>query len=45
MLDVITLLFSWLPPGLSVLVISFIFVFVLSFFVGLIVEIIEIIRG
>lgn len=45
MLDVMTLLFSWLPPGLSALVISFIFVFVLSFFVSLILKIIEIIRG
>ena len=45
MLDVITLLFSWLPSGLSALVISFIFVFVLTFFVSLILKIIEIIRG
>lgn len=45
MIDLINLLFAWLPPGLSSLLIAFICVFVLAFFVGLILKIIDIVRG
>ena len=45
MINVFNLLFAWLPSGLAALLIAFICVFVLAFFVGLILKIIDIIRG
>ena len=45
MLDLFSLLFAWLPSGLAGVAVAFVAVFVLVFFIGIIVRIIEIIRG
>lgn len=45
MLDLFGLLFAWLPNGLAAIAVSFVGIFVLVFFIGIIVRIIEIIRG
>lgn len=45
MLELFGLLFSWLPAGLSEIAIAFVCIFVLVFFVGIILKIIEIVRG
>lgn len=45
MLELFGLLFSWLPDKLLGYVIAFISIFVLVFFVGIILKVIEIIRG
>ena len=45
MLEIFGVLFSWMPPGLSAAFIAFISLFVLAFFIGIIIRIIEIIRG
>ena len=45
MLELFGLLFAWLPDGLSGIAVAFICLFVLVFFVGIIIRIIEILRG
>lgn len=45
MLELLSLLFSWLPGELSGIAIAFVCLFVLVFFIGIIIRIIEIIRG
>ena len=45
MFDTLSLLYFWLPTGLRALVMAFIHVFVLAFFIGLVLRLIEIIRG
>lgn len=45
MLELFGLLFSWLPSGVAALLLGFICIFVLVFFVGIILKIIQIIRG
>ena len=45
MLDIFGLLFVWLPSGLAGLALAFVIIFVLVFFLGIILKIIEIIRG
>lgn len=45
MLELFGLLFAWLPDQLAGIAIAFLCIFVLVFFVGIILKIIEIIRG
>ena len=45
MLDMFSLLFSWMPSGLGGIAIAFVIIFILMFFVAIVIRIIEIIRG
>ena len=45
MLDLFRLLFAWMPSGLSRIALAFVCVFVLAFFIGIILKIIELLRG
>lgn len=45
MLELFSLLFTWLPSGLAGLLLAFVCIFVLVFFVGIILKIIGIFRG
>lgn len=45
MFDTLNLLYFWLPTGLRFLVVAFIHLFVLSFFIGIVLKLIDIIRG
>lgn len=45
MLDIFNLLFAWMPPALAGVALAFVIFFVLVFFIGIILKIIEIIRG
>ena len=45
MLSILELLFSWLPPALGIIAITFVMIFLLAFFISIILKIIEIIRG
>lgn len=45
MLEIFGLLFSWMPSGLAAIAVGLVVLFVLAFFIGIIVRIIEIIRG
>lgn len=45
MLDLFGLLFAWMPSNLSRIALAFVCLFVLVFFIGIILKIIELIRG
>lgn len=45
MLDLFSLLFAWMPSSLSGIALAFVCIFVLVFFIGIILKIIDLIRG